>query len=185
MNLADKIALFSAVGGWVSGIATVAAVSVSLYLANRKPKISIKCQVGFRVIVGKSFVGKDVEENGLAIVVTNQSIVPITVNNIHWEFGRATVLHQKFGDANSASCPKKLEYGDEALFWIKNENDDWLRRFSLKLKEQHANLRKLKCCINISTGQTFAFRPDKPFQEELSKQTRDVEIISSSQQEGA
>lgn len=183
MNLADKIALFSAIGGWVSGVSTVAAVSVSLYLANRKPRISIKCRVGLRVIFGKSYVGRDVREDGLAITVTNQSIVPITVNNIHWEIGQKTVLHQVFGDTNSASLPKRLEYGEEALFWIKNEGDEWLCRFSEKLKGQDAKMRKLKCCINLSTGQTFAFRPDKAFLDKLSNQIRNVETVGSPPQE--
>ncbi|HDX5736684.1 TPA: hypothetical protein SJ157_000283 [Yersinia enterocolitica] len=182
MNLADKIALFSAIGGWVSGIATVAAVSVSLYLANRKPRISIKCRVGLKIILSKSYAGMDVRENGLAITVINQSVVPITVNNIHWEIGQETVLHQLFGDTHSASCPKKLEYGEEALFWIKNEGDEWLCRFSAQLKGQNAKMRKLKCCINLSTGQTFAFRPDKVFLDKLSEQILSVETVSSSLQ---
>ncbi|WP_193160265.1 hypothetical protein [Serratia ureilytica] len=172
MSPSDKIALFSAIGGWVSGIATVSAVGISLYLANRKPKINIKCRIGFRVIIGRSYVGKDIREDGLSITIANQSVVPITVNSIHWEFGRETVLHQMFGDSNSASVPKKLEYGDEALFWIKNEDDDWFNGFVAKLKEQNPKIRKFKCCVNLSTGQTFSFKPDKAFMDKLSRHIR-------------
>lgn len=181
MNLADKIALFSAIGGWVSGIATVTAVIASLYLANRKPRINIKCSVGLRVIVGKSYVGHDVKEDGVAIRVTNQSIFPITVNNIHWNIGQKNVLHQFFGDANSATLPKKLDYGEEAVLWIKNENDAWLNRFASDLKNNNVNMKKFKCCINLSIGQTFAFKPDREFLEQLEKRMLSVDEVKSPQ----
>ncbi|CAI1699201.1 Uncharacterised protein [Serratia liquefaciens] len=185
MNLTDKIALFSAIGGWVSGIATVMAVVVSLYLANRKPRSHIKGNVGLRVMSGNSFGGHAVQESGVVIRVTNHSVFPIIVNNIHWSFGQKTVLHQLFGDANSASLPKKLDYGEEAIFWIDNENDKWLSRFASELRNNNVNMRKFKCCVNLSTGKTISFKPEKEFLEELIKLMRNVDQANSSLQEGA
>ncbi len=57
MNIAEKISLWSMIGTWFSGIATVAAVLMAFHLANKRPKAIVKCTVSRSVFLSKMILG--------------------------------------------------------------------------------------------------------------------------------
>lgn len=167
----DDIAYWSMIGSWVSGIATFLAVVVSLYIANRKPKASLTCEVGLRIIFGKNALGQKLDENGLAIRVVNQSTIPIKISSVGWKLSRKKYFHQLLGDVHSDVLPKKIEFGEQALLWVKVDGTDWLKEFAEEVRNVGCDVKKLRCAINLSTGKTFYFKPEKDFIKKLSDLT--------------
>jgi hypothetical protein len=160
---ADDIAFWSMIGSWVSGIATFLAVLMSLHIANRKPKPHIGWEIGERTIFGQNSQGMPIKEEGIAIKIVNKSTVPITIVSIGWKTGGSKQFYQNFGDVNSHDVPKRIEYGEQAFFWIKNEDDKRIINFARDLKEVKGSVRKLRCYISLSTGKTFLIKPEKDF----------------------
>ncbi|MFV7516260.1 hypothetical protein [Enterobacter kobei] len=177
MTTTDKIALFSAIGGWVSGIGTLIAVVVSLYLANRKTKVRIDCVVGERVILTRGLDGGNAQQPGIAIVVTNLTAMPINLTSIGWSCGtfwsyrscldwfrrKKCYWHQMLGDVDSEKIPKRIEYGEQGFFWVSlvDREESWFQKFAREMKDKGADPRKLKLSIATSSGGLFYFRPEK------------------------
>lgn len=168
----QSIAFWAMIGSWVSGVATFLAVIASLYIANRKPKAHLTCKVGKRVIFGKNVLGDKIKENGLGITVVNQSIVPVKIISIGWSIGNDKYFHQILGDIHSDEIPKKLEYGEQAFFWIKMDDGDWMERFADEIIKNDGKVEKLKFVINLSTGKSFYFKPEKAFLEQISNMVK-------------
>lgn len=163
MTTADKIALFSAIGGWVSGIGTLLAVAISLYLANRRAKVRLKCDAGERIIVTQGKHSGAENQPGVAITITNLTALPVTITTLGWTCGKKNYWHQMLGDPESASLPKRLEYGEQALFWISlaGKEDTWFEVFAQELKKRGANPHKMKVTVTTSSGGVFRFTPEK------------------------
>lgn len=167
----DDIAYWSMIGSWASGIATFLAVVVSLYIANRKPKASLTCEVGLRTIFGKNEMGQEINEYGLAVKVINQSTIPIKIVSVGWQFPKKKYFYQLFGDIHSDVLPKKIEYGEQAFLWVKVDGTEWLKEFAEELKNYGCDIKKIRCAINLSTGKTFYFMPDKDFIKKIADLT--------------
>lgn len=166
---ADDIAFWSMIGSWVSGIATFLAVVASLYIANRKPKPHIGCEVGERTIFGTNALGEIIQMNGIAIKIVNKSIVPIKIVSIGWKTGGTEDFYQRFGEPNSDDVPKRIEYGEQAFFWLKNEEDKKIRDFARDLSKVHGSVKKLRCFIGLSTGKNFLIKPEKYFLDRVER----------------
>ncbi|MEL4014378.1 hypothetical protein [Dryocola clanedunensis] len=171
MTTADKIALFSAVGGWVSGLGALLAVIVSLYLANRKTKVQIKCDVGERLIISKGSFGDSSKQSGIAIVVTNLTSLPVKITGIGWSCGKGHYWHQILGDKDSDVLPKKIEYGDQGFFWVSLEGkeESWFQGIAKQMKDKKANISKLKVSISTASGGLFYFSPEKELKAKFSE----------------
>lgn len=172
MTTADKIALLSAIGSWVSGIGTLLAVVISLYLANRKAKLRLKCEVGERVmIIPGANPGEGDNQPGISIIVTNLSVLPVTINTIGWTCGKKNYWHQMLGDPESARLPNRLEYGEQAIFWISLEGkeESWFEEFAQQLKERGANPNKMKVTISTSSGGILHFNLEKDLLNKFSQ----------------
>lgn len=182
MTTADKIALFSAIGAWISGVATLLAVIISLYLANRKTKVRLSCVVGERLILTKSLDEANSRQPGIAIIVTNLSALPIKLTSIGWTCGnklfstnwvnrKKHYWHQMLGDIDSEDLPKRIEYGEQGFFWISlvGKEDTWFQEFVEQMKEVGANPQYLKISIATSSGGLFNFRPDDELIQKFSE----------------
>ncbi|EAE3560742.1 TPA: hypothetical protein L6954_002875, partial [Listeria monocytogenes] len=69
---------------WVSGIGTISAVIVSLYLANKKPKrnLEITCKIDEKNFIGE---GKNYDDEVVKISITNLNFSPICIQNIYFK----------------------------------------------------------------------------------------------------
>ncbi|HBQ4906494.1 TPA: hypothetical protein ACJ2PF_004325 [Klebsiella pneumoniae] len=163
MNVADKIALFSAIGGWVSGVGALAAVITSLYIANKKVKVRLSCHVAEKVILTPGMGEENNRESGIAFEVVNLTTLPITINTIGWRFDRRYYWHQMFGDRMSHALPKRLDYGESAFFWVSLEGkeDEWFNDFATELNSKGAKAKRVECAISTSTGGPRYFPVDE------------------------
>ena len=85
MTLDQKIQVWVAVGTWVAGLATLAAVIVALHLARRTEKVRLQVFVGLRVVVIGD--GSPFQEH-LSINVTNLGERSVTINTVGWVIGK-------------------------------------------------------------------------------------------------
>lgn len=91
MTLDQKIQIWVAVGTWVAGLATLAAVIVALRLAKKVEKVKLKVRVGLREL----FMGDgSPAQKHLAISVTNLGERAVTINSVGWAVGKGK--HREF-----------------------------------------------------------------------------------------
>ena len=92
MTFDQKIQVWVAVGTWVAGLATLAAVVVALYLARRTEKVRLNVHVGLRVVVIGD--GSPFQEH-LSISVTNVGERSVTINTVGWAVGKGKQWHDR------------------------------------------------------------------------------------------
>ena len=109
--------------GWLSGLGTLLAVIVSLWLARRDSRVRLKVHVGIRkVLVERKVYERLAEEpDFLFIAVTNVGRRVATVTGLLWKnrLVRGRWVFQMPGEAPlSAQFPAQLHDGDEAHFAV-------------------------------------------------------------------
>ncbi|EAC7181143.1 hypothetical protein AOC43_08630 [Listeria monocytogenes] len=69
---------------WVSGIGTISAVIVSLYLANKKPKrnLEITCKIDEKIFIGER---ENYSDEVVKVSITNLNFSPICIQNIYFK----------------------------------------------------------------------------------------------------
>lgn len=165
-------AFWAMAGTWFAGIATFAAVFVSLRLSRATTKVKLKCNVAERVIITALTNGTTRQEPGIAFQITNLSISPVKITNVGWSAGKGKYWMQQFGDVNSERLPKKLDYGEEVLFWVsldegEEPENEWFRKIAIQFKKKAAVINKVRCAVTTSTGGTINFKVDKKLLEKI------------------
>ncbi|WP_455648524.1 hypothetical protein [Kluyvera sp.] len=156
---------------WFAGAATFSAVVVSLWLARRGEKIDIKCTVGERDLIIKNVVGSQVKK-GIAIEIINRTRFAITISNVGWDCGKGVYFTQMFGDKESDTLPKKIDYGERCFLWIDlNEADNWYYQISKKLLSNgnEKRIKGMKLLVSTTTTKPFLFKPEKNLLSNLSQ----------------
>lgn len=172
MTLDQQIQIWNAVGTWVAGIATFAAVLVSLNLARRSERVRLKVFAGFRLVIRGD--GTPPEEH-LNIGVTNLGDRSVTINTVGWVVGKRKQKRyciQTVSGPWTAQYPVELQHGKNASFMVPfNHTPNWLTEFangflkSLPDKE----LDTLIVQVHTSVGQTIEVKPEKDLVERLRK----------------
>jgi hypothetical protein len=85
LTVDQQIQLWNAVGTWVAGMGTLAALVVALYLARKAEKLRLNIHAGLRDVVAGD--GSPIETH-LSIGVTNLGDRRITINSVGWAVGR-------------------------------------------------------------------------------------------------
>ena len=170
MTLDQKIQVWNAVGTWLAGIATFAAVIVSLHLARKADHVRLQAKAGIRLIfVGD---GSSAEEH-VSISAVNKSDRPVTINSIGWRIGKgkgARHCIQPVYGQHTDQYPKTLAYGEPATFLVSfKAMPSWLRDFATKFIQdvQPKNLKTLRAIINTSVGETIEIVPEGNLLERL------------------
>lgn len=172
MTLDQKIQVWVAIGTWIAGLATLAAVIVALRLAKQVEKVKLKVHVGLRELVMGD--GSPFQEH-LVISVTNLGERAVTINSAGWAVGKGK--HRRFAfqtvaGVYSANYPVELTYGKEANFmisfllapnWLKDFATGFVRDLSDK------NVKTLVAQIHTSVGQTIEVKPESGLLEALKK----------------
>ena len=169
MSLDQKLQLWNVIGTWVAGVATFAAVLVSLYLARQPSKLKLKMTVGLRDLVGRGYPAQAV----LQFAITNHGDRPVTVSNIGWAVGKGKSRRyamQLFGSTLSADLPKTLLHGQHADFVVFfSERPDWLKDFAENFVKsaEPAVLSTLVAEVYTSLDYTVRVRPERAFLDRL------------------
>ena len=160
--------LLNALGSWVAGAGSLAAVGIALWLARRVEKVKLDAWVGHRLLVGD---GTGTKAEHLAIKVTNVGERPVTIGSLGWSIGRRKsrrVCIQTVPPSSPANYPKRIEYGDEAMYLI-HDFPAWASNFkSVFLKEfNDEGLKTLRLQIHTSVGHTENVVPERNLLDRL------------------
>jgi hypothetical protein len=172
MTLDQKIQIWVAVGTWVAGLATVAAVIVALRLARQVEKVKLKVHVGLRELVMGD--GSPFQEH-LSISVTNLGERAVTIPSAGWAVGmgkRRKFAIQPAAAVYSTQYPVELTYGKEAHFMVSFLiSPNWLHDFATGFVSDLSdrNLKTLVAQIHTSVGQTVEAKPENNLLEALKK----------------
>ena len=148
----QKIQVAHLVGVWIAGIATVFVACVSLFLARKVRKVSLKTDVGIVMLIGNGYPKQEV----LSISVTNIGECPVTVNSVGWTIGKRKnrrCAMQNLTHPNSDMYPIEINHGKTANFLVAT-NDDWKKDFVKYFVKDVSNgsLATLRANIYTSVG---------------------------------
>ncbi len=152
----------SLIGIWFTGIATMSASGVALFLALRSDKIMLKLNVGLRLLIQDRR-----SENVVWIQVTNIRTRMATISAAFWRFQRSngTYTFIVLTPANIRnSLPATLADGQSVDLIL---NYEWLDNVSrdignqMNREELNVALQTLIVGVQISSGLKFTEKPEK------------------------
>lgn len=175
MSTDQDLQIWNTFGTWISGIGTLAACGIALWLARRTEKVQLKVYAGFRLLIYS-----DQQQECLNIEVTNLGERPVTISSIGWRIGRGKAKRhaiQPIPNSSPDHYPKKLEHGETANFIVKFvqppdflESSEWIKRFIQNFIKTNSakTLKTLKLQIHTSVGHTENIKPEKDFLERIA-----------------
>jgi hypothetical protein len=157
--------LYNSFSNWVSALATLAAVLVSLHLARQAGKPRAAVSVGHRLIITP---GQKRQKPPEVIVfrIVNTGDRPIRVTNIGWRVGlrRKRFALQLYDEKQSSPMPVELAHGQEAQWTVPLDiqPEPWLESFSNKMLKPNLWLScaTLRVQFHTSVGEVFMARPE-------------------------
>jgi hypothetical protein len=170
VTLDQQIQVWNAVGTWLAGIATFAAVVVSLYLARKADRVRLQANAGIRLIFAED--GSPPEEH-VGISAVNRGDRPMTINSIGWRIGKgknARHCIQPVYGQYTHQCPKQLAYGEQATFLVSfKAMPGWPKDFAAGFVKdlRPKNLKTLRAIINTSVGESIEVVPENNLLERL------------------
>jgi len=151
------INIINALGTWVAGIGTLAAVIVSLRLASRsvRVRLEVRCRVFY-------VYGEPVQMiKCVAFRVANLGERAVSVEHGGWAVGRGKNVSRRYfeiDDRLGPGLPHRIEAGDAATFM--SHYDDGLIQHLAKVFVQDAPIRTLKAYVATESGVNVEVRPD-------------------------
>ncbi len=162
---------WGSVADWVSGIGSLSAAGIALFLARASERIRLTGYVGTRVVVGGGMPMVDL----VSISVTNVGTRATVINNIGFSVGRFKKKRQAIitvvRDAYSDGVPFALADGQKAHWGIPIGTDKkWLREVCEGMIRTEEDLRTLRFHVYTTHGAKLTIRPE----EGLLKALREV-----------
>jgi hypothetical protein len=154
MNLDPyTVQMLEIAGSWLSGIGTLAAVIVSLWLAHEERVVRLKVLAGHRLIME---AGKTGTKDYLVVSVKNVGFRPATITGFGWQIGFFRKQHCSQlpipGCSLSTPLPATLTDGQEAKFFIPlDETTDWLENWREPFKGRFGKLRLWSMRVHVCT----------------------------------
>lgn len=170
MTLDQQIQIWNAVGTWLAGITTFAAVIVSLYLARKADRVHLQANAGIRLIFAGD--GSPAEEH-VGISAVNKGDRPVTINSIGWCIGKGKNARHCIQPVNGQythQYPKQLSYGEQATFLVSfKAMPSWPNDFAAGFVQdlRPKNLKTLRAIINTSVGESIEVVPENNLLERL------------------
>ena len=172
MTLDQKIQVWVAIGTWVAGLGTLAAVIVALYLSRRVEKVRLNVYAGLREIIlgdGSPF------QRHLCIGATNLGERPVIINTVGWAVGKGKKRRfamQTVSGPYTQQYPIELAHGKSASFMVSFlVTPQWPREFATGFVRDLSDrsLKTLVAQVHTSVGQTVEVHPERDLLEELKK----------------
>lgn len=180
MQATRETALFTywiMLGTWLAGIATSAAVIITLYVTYNQKRVRLKCEVAERIMFSPLPSIGDVNQRGISFIITNLSTFPVTINKIGlgnfrlpWQKRQYWLLRVD-GHACSDKLPIRIEEGEQCHYWISldDRNEDWYQYLSGIISKAGLTPKKMRILITTSFGRTPRFKFSKQMQESLNQ----------------
>lgn len=170
------IQVANAMGTWVAGIGTLAAVIVSLWLARGASRVHLKAQVNvYWIVIPGS--GKVPNEECVGFEVVNHGERAVIVSSVGWSIGKRKA--KRFAMQNvearlGADVPKRLEHGERASFMF-SLKADWPAYFAGKFIESASLLDTLRGYVSTTVGHTVEIEPAEGLLKRLRQALNDQE----------
>jgi hypothetical protein len=173
MTLDQQIQVWNAIGTWVAGIATFAAVVVSLHLARRSERVRLRVRTGIRLVIqGDGTPAHEV----LEFHATNIGDRPVTVASVGWSIGKRKKRRyciQTLCGPYSAQYPKVLAHGESASFHVSfDEAPNWPKKFLEFVDEGHEPIETLRAQFHTSVGHSTEVAPEDNVLKKLEEARR-------------
>ena len=157
--------LWEIAGNWLSGIGSLGAAVVALYLGLRTEAVKLAVRAGLRIVMRE---GSDAKPEYLSIGVVNLSQRDVIVKNVGWRMGLirkrywVRLLHL---NALSSKLPAALAPGEEAT---------WLNNMARELNGRWSGLSAWTLKVEISTtvGKTIVSRIESGLRKKLVEARR-------------
>lgn len=159
---------WGSIADWVSGIGSLAAAVVALYVARFSQRVRLRGYCGHRLIIGLGQPRIDV----FAVSVTNISQRPTIVTNIGftsgiWKWKRHGIITFMQDDI-SHGIPKPLSDGETGNWNVRlGPENKWTKDLVHTFKMTRFSVETLRVQIHTSNGGTTVLRPEKNFREIL------------------
>ena len=155
------------VADWVSGIGSLSAASIALYLARRSERIRLRGYCGFRDIIGTGQPRREV----LCISTTNIGTRATVVNNIGMRVGRfkkRQAVITMMSTPISAGIPQQLTDGQSVSWHIPlDEQRGWVKDLAASFVKSKADIRSLRFTVYTNHGYVLVLTPEEPLREAL------------------
>jgi hypothetical protein len=159
---------WGSVADWVSGIGSLSAGIIALYLAKANTRIRLRGYCGMRVIIGQGIGPKQL----ISISVTNVGTRSTVVNNITMRVGRfrrkrfAVITVVK--DAYSVGVPFTLADGQEGYWRIPlDENKTWLKDLCKGFVNSPSDVQTLRFSVHTNHGDVLILKPEENLKSEI------------------
>jgi hypothetical protein len=155
--------IINSFANWLAAIGTIAAVIVSLYLANRSMH-KARLSVGLRILVGPGSTKPYPQY--VVFNIVNVGERPLRITNIGWRTGLWKKRHalQLFEESMSSKLPVDLTQGETAQWFVPTTAPDepWSSYFARGFLSQHPRiaLRTLRGQAFSSLGHIFEAEPE-------------------------
>lgn len=169
LTIDQKIQVWNAIGTWVAGIGTLAAVVVSLYLARDSQRVRLGLTVGIREV---HVLGHGLLNRVIVFEVVNLCDRPVTITSVGWvvrKYWRKKWFVQIPSEEFLGSLPRRLERSDSLIVGVRVKEEgqpisDLRSQFSQFAGSKIASLRGYAV---TSTGEVVLARIDNSFLNEL------------------
>lgn len=166
MNLSEIN--WGSVADWVSGIGSLSAAMVALYLAKSAERIRLRGYCGLRVVVGQGMALQDL----VFISVTNVGARATVINNISMRVGwfkRRHAIITVVKDQYSVGVPYAIADGQEGHWGIPLDKDKkWLCDLIGGFIVCRSDINSLRFFVHTNHGEAVALHPEKPFRDAIA-----------------
>ena len=159
---------WGSIADWVSGIGSLAAATVALYVALSSQRVKLRGYCGHRLILG----GPEPQFEVFSVSVTNISQRPTVITNVGFTFGifrwKRHGLITFMQDDISHGIPKTLSDGETANWNVRlGPNQKWVKELIEKFEVSRFSVATWRVHVHTSNGGTTALRPEKNIREIL------------------
>jgi hypothetical protein len=158
---------WGSVADWVSGLGTIFAVVVALYLSKEGQRIRLTGRAGISFLVGNGMPAQKI----FAFSVTNVGARTTIVTNIGMRVGffkkQYAIIPHGFS-INSSPVPCQLADGESAYWHIPLDGEKtWLNDLCNDFVSTRMNVMTLQFQIHTSNGGYISLKPSSSLRKEL------------------
>jgi hypothetical protein len=158
---------WGSIADWVSGIGSLSAVMVALYLSKANMRVRLHGICGHRIIFEH---GKDLQQDLISIVITNIGSRSTVISNIGLRFG---LFQKKYGIIKilegefTQPIPKILVDGEQGHWGFElDDQRSWITNlFNNQFITSWLDVQTMYIEIHTTNGGSFRFRPEPPLRK--------------------
>jgi hypothetical protein len=158
---------WGSVADWFSGLGSLSAAMVALYLAKSAERIRLRGYCGLRVIVAQAMAPQDKVFQSVTNFGTRATVINNISIRVGW-FNRRHAIITVVKDQYSVGVPYTFSDGQEGHWGIPLDKDKkWLVDLIDGFVVTRSDVNSLRFFVHTNHGETLALRPEKPFRDAI------------------